>query len=529
MIRRFKQTAQAAALFFALLLLFAGAATAEQKAKYVFLFIGDGTSFPQRNVTEYYLASQKADKTLEPQVARAEGKIAVTDGIADFKPATQRLLMNTFPAQGLSSTYSVNSLITDSSSSGTAIATGIKTQDGVVAMDPLGKEGYVSMAKLAKATGKKVGIISTVSIEHATPAAFYANSPSRNLYYDIAQQIPKSGFEYFAGGGFKQPKGSKNDQKDVAEIIRESGYKVFNTREDFEKLKKGDEKVLTINPALDGESALPYSIDRDKTKEISLAEFVAKGIELLDNPEGFFMMAEGGKIDWACHANDAVAAIHDVIDLDGAVKVAYEFYQKHPDETLIVVTGDHETGGLALGYAGTRYDTFITRLNGQKGSYLAFNAEIKKFKANKPDAKFEDALPLIESFFGLKFYSQDEMKKMSEAAQKGDADAVAKLGTALSEYELDLLNKAFVMTMTPQKDRDVHSEAYYTIYGSYEPLTVTLTHVLNHKAGVAWTTFSHSGLPTPVSAIGVGHENFNGAYDNTDIFKKIVALAAYKQ
>lgn len=287
-------------------------------------------------------------------------------------------------------------------------------------MDPLGKEGYVSMAKLAKARGKKVGIISTVSIEHATPAAFYAHAPSRSLYYEIAQQIPASGFEYFAGGGFKQPKGSKKDQKDVAEIIREGGYTVYNTREDFERLKKGDEKVVTINPTLDNNAALPYTIDRDPKTEISLAEFLAKGIELLDNPEGFFIMAEGGKIDWACHANDAVTAIHDVIALDDAVKVAYDFYQKHPEETLIVVTGDHETGGLALGYAGTRYDAFLKRLEGQKGSYLAFNAEIKKFKKDNPEGKFADMLPVIEDFFGLKYHPQDQMKKLSEGAAKGE-------------------------------------------------------------------------------------------------------------
>ena len=86
----------------------------------MFLFIGDGTSFPQRNVTEYFLAAQKDARTLNPQIARAEGKIRPDDGIADFKPAISHLLMNTFPAQGLSSTYSFNSLITDSSSSGTA-------------------------------------------------------------------------------------------------------------------------------------------------------------------------------------------------------------------------------------------------------------------------------------------------------------------------------------------------------------------------------------------------------------------------
>ena len=509
-----------------LLFLLIGTAIAGPQVKYVFLFIGDGTSIPQRNLAEFFLASKNNPKNMELLVGRAEGKIPLGLGIAEFKPTTERLLMNTFPAQGLSTTYSTNSLITDSSSAGTAIATGRKTQDGVVGMDPLGKENYVPITKMAKNKGMKVGIVSTVSIEHATPASFYANSPNRDLYYEIALQIPKSGFNYFAGGGFKQPKGAKKDQKDIHEILTESGYTVLNTRTDFDKLKTGDDKILAINPVLDGDAALPYAIDK-KDGEISFAEFVAKGIELLDNPDGFFMMAEGGKIDWSCHANDAVATVHDVFALDEAVKVAYDFYQKHPEETLIVVTGDHETGGLVLGFAGTRYDTFLTKLQGQKGSYLAFNAELARFKEKHPEAKFEDVLPLVDEFFGLKHYPKDEMNQLTERAAKGDVEAVVRLGMALKEYEAESLEKAFAMTMKPSKERPVKEDNYYISYGTYEPLTVTLTHILNQKSGIGWTTFSHSGLPTPVSAVGVGAEMFNGCYDNTDIFKKIVELAKY--
>ena len=126
---------------------------------------------------------------------------------------------------------------------------------------------------------------------------------------------------------------------------------------------------------------------------------------MLDGPQGFFIMAEGGKVDWACHANDARAVISDMIDLDNAVRTALEFAQKHPDETLIVVAGDHECGGMTIGFAGTKYNNFFQVLDGQKASYVKFSkAVMGEFKKSKGgEIKFEDVKPLIEEQFGLKF------------------------------------------------------------------------------------------------------------------------------
>ncbi|MDR0764588.1 MAG: alkaline phosphatase [Synergistaceae bacterium] len=505
-----------------LVLLLAGMGAAENRAKYIFVFIGDGTSIPQRNAAELYLASRNNPKDLELAILRAENKFPRGNGVTDFKPSIQRMLMSSFPGQGFSSTYSANSLITDSSSSGTAIATGHKTRDGVVGMDPTATERYVSMAKMARDKGMKVGIISTVSIEHATPASFYACSPHRDFYYEIALQIPESRFNFFGGGGFRQPKGAKNDQKHIFDVLKEAEYTVCDTREGFDKIKAGDDKILAINPVLDDDAALPYAIDRSEG-DITFAEFVAKGIEVLDNPGGFFMMAECGKVDWACHANDAVATVNDVLTLDDAVEVAYEFYKKHPDETLIVVTGDHETGGMTVGFAGTHYDAFLKKLGTQKGSYIAFNTEFAAFKKTNPNAELEDALPLVESFFGLKRYGKEETEKLSERAKAGDAEAYETLGMALKDYEMADLEEAFAMSVKDRAERPADDDVYYISYGTYEPFTVTLTHILNHKAGIGWTTYAHTGLPTPVSAVGVGQEQFNGYYDNTDIFRKVVA------
>ncbi len=491
--------------------------------KYVFVFIGDGTSFPQRNAAEFYRASKDATPDVEPAILRAQKVISKDTGITTFKPSTKRLVMNTFPAQGISTTYSSNSLITDSSSSGTAIATGRKTRDGVVGMDAEARVKFTSMAKLAKAKGKKVGIITSVSLDHATPASFYASQPSRNDYYEIALQAPATDFDYFAGGGFKQPKGKNGDQKDVFDIFKEYGYHIAKSRPEFEAISKSKGKVLAINPVLDNDEALPYTVDRE-AGDMSLAEFVKKGIDVLDNNEGFFMMAEGGKVDWACHANDALSAIMEVIAFDEAVEVAFDFYLQHPNDTLIVVTGDHETGGMTVGFAGTRYDTFLDRINNQQGSYLAFNEVVKKLKKDYPNATAEDVLPTIRDFFGLELHSADDLQRLQKDAAAGDINAINRMKYALQNHELEKIKKAIAMSWTEKKNRP-SDDFYYMNYGSYEPLTVALTQILNNKAGIAWTTFSHSGLPTPVSAIGVGSEKFVGHYDNTDIFKKVVSIA----
>ena len=125
-----------------------------------------------------------------------------------------------------------------------------------------------------------------------------------------------------------------------------------------------------------------------------------KGIEVLDNDNGFFMMVEGGKIDWACHANDAASTISDTIALDNAVAKAVDFYNEHPDETLIIVTGDHETGGLTIGFAGTDYDTFLTNFENQKISYAKFDSDyVTAYKENKTD--FDTVMADVTTLFGL--------------------------------------------------------------------------------------------------------------------------------
>ena len=415
-----------------------------------------------------------------------------------------------FPVAGSAQTFDSTSFCPDSASTATSIATGYKTYSGVINMDTTYKIKYETIAeKLKKQLGYKIGIITSVNINHATPAAFYAHQASRNNYYEIGQEMIQSGFEYFAGGELINPTGSKKDQADIYKLAEKAGYKVAKTQSDAAKLSAKDGKAIVISEKLADSGAMSYEIDA-AANEWRLADYVSKGIEVLSGGNGFFMMVEGGKIDWACHANDAASTINDTIALSNAVNVAIEFYNKYPEETVILVTGDHETGGLSIGFAGTNYDTYLDNISNQKISYAKFDSQyVAAYKKN--NTKFSAVLADVQKLFGLV-----PENKASEAASP-------KL--VLTDYEYNRLFKAYEMTMNEIKQL---SEEEYVLYGTYEPLTVTITHILNNKSGIDFTSYAHTGIPVPVFALGNGGELFEGYYDNTDIYNQLAALTAVK-
>jgi len=439
-------------------------------AKYVFLMIGDGMAEAQRAAAEAYLAGINRQQN-DP------GKY-------------KKLTMNAFPAHGITFTYSVNSMVPDSASAATAMACGRKTMNSVVAMDRTRTVRLPSIAQRAKENGMKVGVVSSVAIDDATPACFYAHAPNRTDYYEISVQLARSDFDYFGGGQSKgaQPKRRKG-RKDPVDLARGNGFTIVTTREELMALKPGG-KVWAFNHTCDRGAALLFEIDRP-ADHISLAEFTKKGIELLDNPNGFFMVVEGGKIDWACHANDAFTSIVDTLAFDEAVTEAFKFYQKHPEETLIVVTGDHECGGMTADFSGVRYYAYPQEIGRQTMSYAKFIKRVDGFREKK--LTFNEALPIIKEIFGFE---------------------------DLSPSEIHQLTRAYTHSMMSKEERLATPERK-NLYGGYEPLSIMCTHVLNRRAGIIWTSFSHTGVPVTTTAIGAGHAVFNGAYDNTTLCWKL--------
>ena len=472
--------------------------TAVTAPKYVFLFIGDGMSYPQIQSTADYLGALTDEDYWQAQPSLDDNQGAILDGPSYLN------FMN-FEAAGSAVTYDSNSFAPDSASTATSIATGYKTYSGSINVDETGTVKYETIAeKLHEQKGYSVGVITSVNLNHATPAAFYAHQASRSSYYEIGLEMIASDFEYFAGGGLLSPTGSEGDQEDLYALAAEAGYTVTRTQADAEKVSADTEKAILIDEHLADSDAMAYEIDR--TEDMwSLADYVSKGIEVLsDDEDGFFMMCEGGKIDWACHANDAGSTIHDTVALADAVQVAIDFAAEHPEETLILVTGDHETGGLTIGFAGTDYDTYLDLLESQKISYAKFDSDyVAKYKENK--TSFEDVMKDVTKLFGLKTQGEEGDKLV------------------LTEYELEQLRAAYEKSVNGTAASQYEQEEY-VLYGTYEPLSVTITHIINNKSGVSFTSYSHTGLPVAVLAHGVNAEVFNGYYDNTEIYDKLADM-----
>ena len=486
--------------------------------KYVFLFIGDGMSYPQVQLTNYFVSA-----------ANQDGRTATVKGEEkSILSSKNQLTMMNFPIAGSAQTYDSTSFAPDSASTATSIATGHKTWSGSINVSEDFTEKYETIAeKLKEQKGYKIGILSTVNLNHATPAAFYAHQESRNSYYEIGEELIASDFDYFAGGGLKKVTGPDKDKESLYTLAENAGYKVVMTQEEAEKLTAEDGKVIVIDEHLADEDAMSYELDR-KGGEWALADYVEKGIEVLDNENGFFMMVEGGKIDWACHANDAASTITDTIALDNAVEKAVEFYNEHPDETLILVTGDHETGGLTIGFAGTDYDTFLTNFENQKISYAKYDSDyVAAYKENK--TVFDTVMADVTELFGLTAPAADAAESSN---QKDSADLHPESedtgALEMTAYEYSLLKDAYETTMARTGEESEFGQEEYIKYGSYEPLTVTITHILNNKSGVNFGSYAHTGLPVEVLVQGVGAETFDGYYDNTDIYNRLASLTGVK-
>ncbi|MCQ2377849.1 MAG: alkaline phosphatase, partial [Victivallaceae bacterium] len=405
------------------ILLSAAAVFAVAKPKYIFLFIGDGMSTPQRMTADEFSRKTGAGK----------------------------LFINDMPFHATTRTSSANSLVTDSAASGTAIACGEKTANGRIGMAADGVRKLESCAEAAKKAGKKVGIVTSVTINHATPASFYAHRASRGQYYAIGLDLVDSGFDYFGGGGCAKHDASGDPlyRGDIYELAARAGYKVVSGKAGLSEIVPGTGKVFARG---DNDGALPFAIDA-APGTATLADFTEKGIELLDNPQGFFMMVEGGAIDWCGHSNDAAGNLREVLAFDRAVEKAVAFAEKHPDETLIVVTGDHETGGMTMGFAGTGYALYVERLAGQKCSVAAFAQKLKAAQAKNPAFSFADAKLLLAENFGFDFSGASPM--------------------ALTAPEIAVLEKAFA-------DGKLADAARRTIAA---------------KAGAGWTSSAHTALP----------------------------------
>ena len=439
--------------------------TEQAKAKYVFYFIGDGMGVNQVIGTEMYLAE-------------LEGRIG-----------TKSLSFTSFPVRNYMTTYSATNAVTCSAAAGTALATGTKTQNGRIGMRQDSSVLY-SIACKAKQAGKAVGVTTSVAINHATPAVFYAHQPDRQMYYESGTDAAKAGFDFYGGAGWKQVFSPHDSSAiDLYSLLRDSGYMIIDHRQDFQALSAGAGKVVYVQPKdCVNPSSLPAAIDR-KEGDLTLANITEKAIQFLStrNETGFFLMVEGGVIDWLCHANDGAAAFREVVDFSETIQVALDFYKAHPNETLIIVTADHETGGLSLGNG--PYELNLKLLANQKSSIIGLTQKLKQLKKSKgKNLTYPDLQELFKQECGF------------------------GATVMLSPAEEQLLESECMKIIRSDRNQLVRNE-----HALVDPLAVLAVKILNRKAMIQWASGGHSAGAVPVYAIGVGAEKFSGISDNTEI------------
>lgn len=434
------------------------------QAKYIFYFIGDGMGTNQVLASEMYLAE------LEGRIGR------------------KQLLLTQFPYSGQVATFSASNDITDSAAAGTCLATGTKTNNGTLGLSPQ-KDTLRTIAEILQQQGYGIGIMTTVAIDHATPAAFYAKVPDRDQYYEIGTQLAYTNFDFFGGAGFHQPV-KQHDKKapNLYDLCEEQGYTFAHGYADAQNKMNANKLILT--QTTDGidrtkqAGSLPYAIDRQEDA-LTLRQIVSTAIPYLSQKhDRFFMMVEGGMIDYACHGQDGATAIGETLDMDAALEEAYRFYLDHPDETLIIVTADHETGGLAMGNGG--YVLNLQTLQNQHCSAWILSDLLS--------ALFKDNTP-----------TWDEVKNLL-AKQLGFYTSV-ELTTEEDTLLHNLYNRAIA-----HKNGKVK-----TLYKTMDELGNTAIALLNKKAHLGWTSYDHTGHAVPVFAVGIGAERFTGWHDNTEI------------
>lgn len=443
------------------------AAAQDQGPRYIFYFIGDGMGMgPVMTAQAYNREILKND---------------------------QPLLMMQFPVVSWCMTYSASHSITDSAAAGTALSTGHKTKNGMLGMDP-DTVSVTSIARQFKDAGYGVGIVTSVAPDDATPGAFYAHVPYRKMYYDIDIQAARSGYDFLAGAGLLGTVTADGDSTDVLDVMAEQGVQMIYGPDEITRINS--DKVFLVNPRGTSPYNIGYTID-SIGGVLTLPLIAETCLEHLErvSPDRFFMMVEGGNIDHALHGNDGGAAVKEVLNFDQALKIAYDFYLAHPDETLILVTADHDTGGMVNVHSRTGQHMPLGVFDWQKVSKEEFSNYCKSLLRDRRVYRWEDMQEYLEQNLGLFTH------------------------IPVSEERLESLKKMFNDTFEMRNSADQK-----TLYASFNAFAVEVFKLVNDAAGAAFTTVGHSGNPVPVFAVGVGSDEFKGLNNNSDLPAKIRRL-----
>lgn len=448
-------------LFLSLLLIAAISIANAATPKYVFYFIGDGMGMG------HVMATQSYNR--------------------EVLKSNESLLMMQFPVVSMVTTYSASGRVTDSAAAGTALSTGYKTNNGMLGVTP-DSVPVTSVARYLKDAGWGIGIVTTVAPDDATPGAFYAHQPSRSMAYEIDKEMAQSGYEFVAGSKLKGTKDKDGNPTDIYSYFADNNVAIVKGIEALNGLNS--KRVVLLNKdSLD--SNVGYTID-SIDGALTLPQMTQACVDHLQkySPERFFMMVEGGNIDYAGHSNDGGAVVKEILNFNQAIKIAYDFYLAHPDETLIVVTADHNTGGLAVRFGD------MSLIDYQKISKDQFGNYTKLILNSRRIFTWDDMKTELKSLLG--FWDK----------------------VSISESQEKVLIEKFENTFKMRNSADQK-----TLYNSFNEFSVEVFKILNEKSGFGWVATGHTGDPVPLFAIGRGAYEFMGVHDNTEIPKIIKSIA----
>lgn len=377
---------------------------------------------------------------------------------------------------GLYFNNTYDTVVTDSAAAATQMAAGVLTRPEVIGCDFNGQDAK-TLLELAKEKGKSVGVISDTYVTDATPAGFTAHVSGRGKKMDIARRQIDFGADVISGGGLKYFNSGEN--KMLLKEAKKKGYQVARNKKELSKIKSG--KLL----GLFSEEAMPMSVELYKHPQVpTLVAQAQKAVELLEqNENGFVLMAEAGKIDWAAHANDAGAVLAEMKTLDALIAFAVKYADEHPD-TLVYLNADHDTGLGAFAYR---------HVGGEELARKTAQGEV--LYGGDTDYAVFDAFKLFEKQTGSLYYLEEELKKMP--AEKRTPEYIGKRLSQTLGYPVDMAE-----------------------FSNLEDIP-GIFRQLNEKRGMSWATQTHSSSPLIGVAYGAETERFSGIYHNTDILPRM--------
>lgn len=453
-------------------LLIAGAVSATaihgaEAPKYIFYFIGDGMGMGH--------------------VMAAEAYNRMVLG------STDPILMMQFPVASQATTYSASSPVTDSAAAGTALATGHKTNNGMLGVTP-DSAAVTSIARTLFDDGYGIGLVTSVPPDDATPGAFYAHVPSRSMYYEIGKDAAASGYDFIAGSNLRGLVDKQGQPTDLLDIMAENSVRIVRGTEGLDTITSRRVILLGPDPAA---SHIGYTID-SVAGALTLPAMTQACIDhlLKNGRDRFFMMVEGGNIDWSAHVNDGGTVIKEVLNFNQSLRLAYDFYLAHPDETLIVVTADHETGGLGLGNNNLGYNMKLHYFDFQKVSKDQFSTYCNNLLRSRRIYTWEDMHEYLSDNLG--FWSH----------------------VPITDAQTQELKEDFEKCFVRREGKDEQ-----TLYSTSSEFVVKVFRILDSVTGIGWTTNNHTGGLVPVYACGVGAQKFSPMTDNTQIPVKILQIA----